>query len=220
MTYTTEVIQIEIAPYVIEIERVTNIDALFDDLIAKGNEHEDMKDERIPYWAELWPSALALSHYMVAMKLDWKEQSVLEIGCGLGLPSIVAGKLGATDVVLSDYLAEAVDFAKANWNRNILAKAEGISVDWRSPNPALAADVLIAADIAYEERTFEYLAPAFKALCKPNGVILLSEPNRALAKSFLQQLENQGFTIKKHQTKQSLFGAEYLINIFELRLLY
>ncbi len=220
MTYTTEVIQIDIAPYTIDIERVTNIDALFDDLIAKGAEHEDMKDERIPYWAELWPSALALSHYMVAMQLNWKEQSVLEIGCGLGLPSIVAGKLGATDVVLSDYLAEAVDFAKANWNRNILAKAEGISVDWRSPNPALAADVLIAADIAYEERTFEYLAPAFKALCKPNGVILLSEPNRALAKSFLQQIENQGFVIKKHQTKQSLFGAEYLINIFELRLLH
>jgi predicted nicotinamide N-methyase len=218
MTYDTEVIQLTIASYSIDIERVTNIDALFDDLIAKGEEHEDMKDERIPYWAELWPSALALSHYMATMDLDWKEKTVLEIGCGLGLPSVMAGKLGATNVVLSDYLAEAVDFAKANWNRNISAQAKGITVDWRSPNPDLAADVLIAADIAYEVRAFEYLAPAFKTLCKPNGVILLSEPNRAFAKIFLQQLDNEGFTIKKHQTKQSLFGVEYLINIFELRL--
>ena len=113
MIYDTEVFQIAIAPYLIDIERVTNIDALFEDLIAKGDEHEDMKDERIPYWAELWPSALALSHYMVAMSLDWKEKSVLEIGCGLGLPSVVAGELGAREVVLSDYLVEAVAFAKA-----------------------------------------------------------------------------------------------------------
>ena len=216
MQYKTEQLSLAIGSYSINIERITNIDELFSELIAKGNDHEDVKDERIPYWAELWPSALALSHYMVEMDINWKEKTVLEIGCGLGLPGVLAGKLGAKEVNLTDYLAEAVNFAEANWHKNNSSKASFTTLDWRKPNTSLAADIVIAADIAYEKRSFDYLIPAFKTLCKKNGIILLSEPNRAFAKSFLQNLHNQGFKIKEHQTKQSLFDVLYTINIFEI----
>jgi predicted nicotinamide N-methyase len=214
--YKTSGFQIQIGSYFIDIERITNIDELFDNLLAKGDNHEDVQDERIPYWAELWPSALALSHYMVELNYDWQGKNVLEIGCGLGLPGIVAGKLGAM-VTLSDYLPEAIDFAKANWQRNNDTMAQFLTLDWRKPNINLAADVLIAADIAYEKRMFEFLIPAFQTLCKPDGVILLSEPNRAFAQSFLEGIEKEGFIVKKVQKKQSLLGMEYNINILEIR---
>ncbi len=215
MNYTTAQLSLQIGSYLIDIERITNIDELFNALIEKGEQHEDVQDERIPYWAELWPSALALSHYMCQMKFDWQDKTVLEIGAGLSLPSIVAGKLGA-NLTISDYLVEAIDFAKANWARNNPQQANFQVLDWREPNSAMAADVLIAADVAYEKRMFDYLIPAFKTLCKPDGVILLSEPNRAFAKPFLQQLDNQDFIIKKNQIEQTLLGMNYVINVLEM----
>lgn len=216
MVYQTEVLSLQIGTQNIDIERVTNIDALFDLLLAKGDEHEDMKDERIPYWAELWPSALALSHYMSEMDFDWKDKKVLEIGAGLALPSILAAKLGA-QVTVSDYLLEAVEFARKNHERNNLFNSLFLQLDWRKAESSLAADVLIAADVAYEKRMFEPLLTAFHFLCKENGLILLAEPNRSLASDFLESLNNQDFVLKKVQVPQSLLGLNYKINIFEIR---
>lgn len=215
MIYETAHLQLNIGNQVIEIEQVTNIDALWNTLLA--NEAEDMKEESSPYWAELWPSALALSHYISEMDYQWAGQKVLEIGAGLALPSIVTAKLGA-EVTISDYLQEAIDFSKKNLDRNKISNAKFIQLDWRNPNPSLAADVLIAADVAYEKKMFEPLVHAFKQLCKPNGIILLAEPNRNLAKDFLENLGNQGFKIKKTQKSQLLHNMNYTINILEIRI--
>ena len=145
-TYETELISLNIEGVNIDIERVTNIDALFAELIAKGENHPDFKDERIPYWAELWASALALSQYLVTSKMDFQGKKVLEIGAGLGLPSIVAAQLGA-DVCVSDYLPEAVDFSRKNFEKNNLT-ADFQILDWRTPDKSFAADIILAADVA------------------------------------------------------------------------
>ena len=135
---------------------VENLDELFDDLIKKGEEHEDFKDERIPYWAELWASAIAMSEYLVENALITEGVTVTEMGCGLGLPSIVAGKLGA-EVTMTDYLDDALDFAKLNWNNNFTNKKATFSrLDWRNPDVSLAADLLLASDVAYEKRALAH----------------------------------------------------------------
>ena len=216
-TYETELISLNIEGLHIDIERVTNIDALYDALIAKGKNHPDFKDERIPYWAELWPSALALSKYLVASKIDFQGKKVLEIGAGLGLPSIIAAKLGA-DICVSDYLSEAVDFSRQNFERNNLT-ADFQTLDWRTPDKSFAADIVLAADVAYEKRMFEFLPQAFKAFCKPNGTIFLSEPNRGWAQFFLQNLHNQGFKVEKITIPVTLFNFEYNINVLIINVL-
>lgn len=218
ISYETELISLNIEGLSIDIERVTNIDALYDELIAKGKNHADFKDERIPYWAELWASALALSQFLAASKIDFKGKKVLEIGAGLGLPSIVAAKLGA-DVCVSDYLPEAVEFSRKNFLRNDINNAQFEILDWRTPDKLFAADILLAADVAYENRMFEFLPTAFKILCKPNGTIFLSEPNRGLAQYFLQDLHNQGFTVEKIIVSVTLFDVKYNINILKIKVL-
>lgn len=217
--YHTELLNLNIKGIDIAIERVTNIDELFERLIAKGDAHEDMMDERIPYWAELWASALAMSQYLVDSNMDWNGKKVLEIGAGLGLPSIVAGKLGATDVTISDYLPEAVDFAQQNWNRNNLHQAAFVTMDWRNPPVNFAADIVLAADIAYEQRMFEFLPLAFKALCKKGGTVVLSEPNRAFAQPFMAELKNQGFEVEKTTYPIELFDLKQNINLLIMRVL-
>ncbi len=218
MEYQTEQLSLNIEGVAFEIERITNIDALFNALIAKGNDHEDMKDERIPYWAELWHSALALSQYLVRSGMELKGKKVLEIGAGLGLPSIVAGRLGA-EVTVTDYLPEAVAFAKKNWIKNNPQNASFELLDWRTPTATFAADIVLAADIAYEKRMFEPIPNAFKVLCKKGGLILLTEPNRGLAEIFLKELPQQGFSIEKEIIPITLFGTSHQVNLLKIQVI-
>src|SRR4051812_32331908 len=60
----------------------------------------------IPYWARLWPSGLALAEALAAAPPQ-PGTRVLELGCGLGLPSIVAARAGA-DVLATDAASDAV----------------------------------------------------------------------------------------------------------------
>ena len=196
--FKTEELELNIAGIPIRLLQVTNVDELFEQLIAKGEAHEDVQDERIPYWAELWPAAIALSEHLAQHHLIQPGTSVTEIGCGLGLSGIIAGKLGAS-VTLTDYLEEALAFAKRNWALNFDAetKAQFAQMDWREPNPALAADVVLASDVCYEKRFLADLPRAFRTLCKPGGRILVSDPYRSAARGFFEALEKQGFVCEK-----------------------
>ena len=216
MEFKTTNTTLKFGNYDVHLTIVENLDELFDDLIKKGEEHEDFKDERIPYWAELWASAIAMSEYLVENALITEGVTVTEMGCGLGLPSIVAGKLGA-EVTMTDYLDDALDFAKLNWNNNFTNKKATFSrLDWRNPDVSLAADVLLASDVAYEKRAFEPLLKAFKTMTRPNGKIIVTEPNRYVSKNFFLNLNTEGYVVR-HSTKTvETRGHPFLINIYEL----
>lgn len=180
----------------LQISRIADTDALLDELIAKGDSHEDVQDERIPYWAELWPSAIGMGQYLAKHPELVKDKSVLEVGCGLGLAGMVAHGVGGK-VILSDYLPAALELAEYNWNQNFEEEAQLLQLDWREAKPEQAADVVLAADVAYEERAFEPLLKAFPILVKKGGKLIISEPNRAIARKFLKSLEGIGFEVEK-----------------------
>src|SRR5687767_11511634 len=180
----------------LNILQITNSDELYDHLIAKGDDHEDVRDERIPYWADLWPSAIALGEHLVKSKLITPGSEVHEMGCGLGLPGIIAGVLGAR-VLFTDYLQEALDFAEKNWKLNCSGEAQFQKMDWRGPDQSLKADLLLASDVAYEKKSFEYLPDAFRKLVRPEGKIIVSEPNRLYAQQFFMSLAFQDFYVEK-----------------------
>ena len=94
-----------------DLLQIANIDEVFDALIALPDAHVDKADERIPYWTEIWPSALALSVFILNNKDRVKGKTVLELGAGMGLPSLVAASYTSA-VVCSDYLTDALIFAK------------------------------------------------------------------------------------------------------------
>lgn len=190
---STEIIEIAILNQHFKIHQITNIDELMDELIKKDNNHIDVKDERIPYWAELWPSSIAMSQFLLENYLDRDlNQHWLEIGCGLGLPSIVAGKLGVDQMTVTDYLQESVDWAATNWKENITEKAFlGKTLDWRDRTETIQVDVMLASDVAYEKRAFADLEAVFLDWIKPQGKLILSEPSRKMTEPFLQNLCNK-----------------------------
>lgn len=168
-------------------------DGITESFFARPGDDPAIIDERMPYWAHLWPSAEALAIFLATSPLIQPGTAVLEIGCGLGIPGIVAGLRGAR-VTLTDYDPEALAFAAANWQQNLPNVPVDCQVlDWREPNPALAADLVLAADVAYERRSFQPLMAALDQLTRPGGKVIISEPNRSVAADFRLRLQEVGF---------------------------
>jgi predicted nicotinamide N-methyase len=149
-----------------------------DELIDEAGFDED---EFLPYWAELWPSGLALARHVAARELTGLR--VLELGCGLGLPSLAAARRGA-DVLATDWAEEAIDLLQRNAERNnVFLRAARLR--WSEPEPMLRAapwDLVLGADLLYEARNAEQLAELLPEL---GGEVLLAEPGRPYAKEFL-----------------------------------
>ena len=139
-------------------------DFLFNELLKNEKNHPDLVEEKIPYWAGLWPSAIGLSEFIYEHPDIVKGKTILEIGCGLGLPGIVSSKAGGL-VTLSDYLPQALDFAGYNWSLNLTTKPDLLMLDWRHPGELIPRHVILASDIAYEKKSFGSVKKSLKALC-------------------------------------------------------
>lgn len=144
------------------------------------------RDERMPYWAELWPSGVALARALSGASL--RGRRVLELGCGgLALPSIAASLAGAR-VTATDWAAEALELAARNAARNG-AEVELALVAWGRPEELLERapwDLVLAADVLYEQRNVDLLLQLLPRLVGGRGEVWLADPRRATAEAFLE----------------------------------
>lgn len=140
------------------------------------------RDERMPYWAELWPSGVALARMVSERSLGARR--VLELGCGgLALPSIAAA-LGGARVLATDWSGEALALARDNAERNgaTIATAEcAWGEPWRLVRDA-PWDLVLAADVLYERRNVPLLLDLLPQL---GGEVWLADPNRPPLPDFL-----------------------------------
>ena len=140
------------------------------------------REEFMPYWAELWPSSLALARTIAGRAL--RGARTLELGCGLGLPSIAAAIAGGR-VLATDWSAEAVAMTAANAERNDAA-VETLVCSWTAPEPLLARapwDLVLASDVLYEARNGDVL---LELLPRLGPEVWLADPGRTTAAPFLE----------------------------------
>ena len=165
------------------------------------DEEDFARDERIPYWAELWPSAVALARYL--SKEDLAGARVVELGCGVGLPSLVALTRGA-GVIATDHYQAALDFVRYNARVNLgNLEPQTRLLDWHAPHTEgfeETFDVVLAADVLYESRNVPALAALIPTLLAPGGEILLADPRRGNAPIFIEKMHDKGFrsTAEEH----------------------
>lgn len=163
-------------------------------------------DERLPYWAELWPSARALAAEL--LDRDPPHGRTVELGCGLALPSLVLRWRGV-EVVASDYYPEALDFAVANALRNDISPPEPLLLDWRSPPPDLLPfEFVVAADVLYERRNAEALVDLFPRVVAPGGTVLLADPGRTYLPHFQELLTDRGWRVEEARTRPAAGPSE------------
>jgi predicted nicotinamide N-methyase len=139
----------------------------------------------VPYWAVPWPSGTALAR-TVAAEPPPRGARVLELGCGLALPSVAAARAGAR-VLAADGVPEAAVFAAHNLALNELG-GDVLPADWRAAADRLAAepfDLVLAADVLYLRENVESLLRLLPRLLAPGAEAWLADPRRAGADEFL-----------------------------------
>ena len=136
-----------------------------------------------PYWAVLWRSGVALARELG--ELDLRGLRVVELGCGLAVPSIAAARAGA-DVLATDACGEALALAERNARANG-ARLETAVVDWAHPDELVSRgpfDLALAADVLYERGA---VAPLLSLLPSLADEAWLADPGRPAAGAFLER---------------------------------
>jgi predicted nicotinamide N-methyase len=179
------------------------------------NESDFERDERLPYWAELWPSSTILANFMVS---DARPRGrLIELGAGVGLVSIAAAMAGH-EVTASDYYEDALAFARANSFRNLGYEINTAMVDWRAVPPDMPRfDRVIASDVLYESRYAPLVASVIDRLLAASGVAYVADPGRVAAGAFADACVERGLSINARVSRPYQAGqVRQSITVYEL----
>ncbi len=141
-----------------------------------------------PLFGVTWDAGERLAAFVADLPIE--NRRILEIGAGLGLPSLVLHERGA-NVTPSDVHPLAAEFFAENLARNRLSPLAYRILDWRDPGNPGAFDVIIAADVLYEVANVEPLV-RFVA-DHANDEFILADPGRGHVNAFTRQLSAKGF---------------------------
>ncbi len=136
-----------------------------------------------PYWSVLWRSGVALAGEIDRVALS--GLSVVELGCGLAVPSIAAARAGAA-VIATDVCAEALALVARNAHANDV-RVETATVDWAEPDELVRRapfDLVLAADVLYEQAGVALLLSLLPRL---GPEAWLADPGRPAAGAFVEQ---------------------------------
>jgi predicted nicotinamide N-methyase len=211
---------------VVRIERPRSVEDLID-------EDDFARDERLPYWAELWPSARLLARLLATgpgvagtpstirattRTPDAPPRTVLELGCGVGLVTIAAMMAGY-HVTATDYYADARRFTERN---AILALGRAPAtrhVDWRAlPDDLGQFDLVLAADVLYELPYAELVAEAVHRALAPGGRVWLADQGRVACGAFLEHAAARGLSHRVlHREVPKDGTVAPTVTVYELR---
>jgi predicted nicotinamide N-methyase len=183
-----------------------------DDLIR---EEDFVKDERLPYWADVWPSSLILAGKLLELK--GKGMAALELGCGVGLSTLAATKAGY-EVLSTDYYEDALDVTRANVFRNLGKLARTRLVDWRHfPDDLGQFDLVFASDVLYEKEYAELLPVILGRVLLRRGTALIADPGRVAAPIFVEACGANRLVILKKETRPFEVGEiKQKIDLYEI----
>ncbi len=162
------------------------------------------RDERLPYWADLWPSARALARWLldnqhhIATTRNGQAPRAIEVGCGATALASLALSRSGVDVIASDYEPDALDIVAANAARNATASCGAVRtrlIDWRTPPDDLGRfDLVLGADLMYEHRNAIALGDFTASILADGGSMILADPDRRYLAEFQARMRQRGFT--------------------------
>ncbi len=136
-----------------------------------------------PYWSVLWRSGVALARELDGQELHGRR--VVELGCGLGVPSIAAARGGAS-VLATDECPEALTLLERNAEANDVHLTTA-RVEWAKPAELISQapfDLVLAADLLYQPTSVDLLMSLLPRLAPEAWV---AEPGRPAATAFMER---------------------------------
>ena len=243
--YATQTQEVQIGSVNFPFTRIADPDLVLDQVAQEADRREKLtgrrqndQDLHLPYWAELWDSAMGLACFIERHRpngqeiapdpifppfdAEWKTGSgaifcprrrVLDLGCGMGLSGTVAAALGA-DVTFADIETPALLFARLN-SLPYRSRVRTRRLNWRSDHLPRKFDLILGADILYERAQWEFLEPFWKSHVMPDGLVLLGEPGRQTGESFLDWIRSRPWRLRIFEEPAP--PRPKPIRIFELR---
>ena len=156
-----------------------------------------------PIFGMVWPSSLVMSHFM--LDFDFKTKSVLEIGCGIGLTSLLLNHL-KVDISATDYHPEVEAFLENNVQINGGKKIPYERLDWQNDLKANRQfDVIVGSDLLYEDDHIFLLANFIERHAKPQCEVIIVDPGRGRHGKFSRKMQQLGFSASKKRSLKTDF---------------
>jgi predicted nicotinamide N-methyase len=175
--FRTTVSEVTVADRTLRILHPANSD----DLISEA---DYVLDERLPYWADVWPAGQVLAARLLRERGDGRR--LLELGCGAGLVTAAAALAGFA-VTATDYYEDATRFARVNAWTNARAEISARHADWRHwPRDLGRFDLVVASDVLYEKEYATLVAEMVGRTLAPGGLAIIADPGRYAAPAFLE----------------------------------
>lgn len=157
-----------------------------------------ISDAQWGLFGQSWAAGQTLAQAMHCFEIG--DKRILELGCGIGLASLVLQRRGA-QVIASDAHPLTEVFLAYNAALNALPAVHYRQLDWDVPLPTLGLfDLIIASDVLYERGQAERLAEVIARHAMPMAEVVLTDPGRGNAARFTRLLHEQGFHQDMHDT--------------------
>ncbi len=150
-------------------------------------------------FGQVWPSGRLLAEAMCTFDIEGKR--ILEIGCGLGLSSLVLQRRCA-DITASDHHPLAQSFLEYNATQNQLPHVDYRDLPWEIPDPTLGRfDLIIGSDILYERGHAGMIADLLRRHAQPDVEVLITDPGRGNSGSFTRALTGEGYVVHEQRSR-------------------
>lgn len=141
-----------------------------------------------PFWAQIWPSALALASFLKEEQGLIKDKKVLELGAGIGLPSFAVAEL-ASEMTISDHAPGAVALIKKNIQYLGLQHISALLLDWNHLPEDICAETVLLSDVNYAPGQFDALLALIRKFTEQGSTIVLATPQRITITPFAEALQ-------------------------------
>ena len=160
-----------------------------------------------PIFGMLWPSGQVLAHAMQTYAIEGK--SILELGCGLALASLVVHRRGG-DITASDCHPLTAEFLLENLKLNQLPPMKYQTGNWSRANPLLARfDLIIGSDVLYDREQPDILSQFIEQHANPNAEVLIVDPDRGNRASFNRKMALLGYAHSQERVEKLPDGTAY-----------
>lgn len=168
-----------------------------------------------PYWMHLWPGAMALARIVARAPEVRPRALVLELGCGLALPSVTAALRGAT-VVTTDWKRPPLGLAarSARCNRR---RIHAVQMDFAQSALRTQCDVLLGAEVGYDEQQVPALVDVTASSLRRGGVAWFSDSVNTYRTAFADGLRNAGLQLRIRSRSEWEEGRPVWVRVIQAR---
>lgn len=191
--YSTRLLTLRFGDQELRIRALTDLQQ-YDDADGRA-ERAGISSAQWSLFGHVWPAGCLLAEVMSRHPVEGKR--ILELGCGLGLASLVLHQRGA-DVLATDHHPLAESFLADNAALNGLPPVPYRSLQWTAANEDLGRfDLIIGSDILYERGHAAQLAPVLERHAQPQAEIVITDPGRGNSALLTRALAAQGYAVEE-----------------------